>query len=114
MCWNAPEDFQSYPPVRVSVRNCLLSKEEVSTADALQCSRVIRNDPELVTNLAQTGRTPFDYRVLALRRVSLIAPSTSWRMASGTAGPGPSRLWPGSRVEYGVVGRALVSRAQAR
>ena len=43
MRWNAPEDFQSYSPVRVSARNCLMWNTRLPTAS---CAGVRWNDQE--------------------------------------------------------------------
>ena len=43
MRWNAPEDFQSYPPVRVSARNCLMWNTRLPTAS---CAGVCWNNQE--------------------------------------------------------------------
>jgi len=39
--WNGPEDFQSYSPVRVSARNCLMWNRRLPKA---ACARVRWND----------------------------------------------------------------------
>ena len=43
MRWNGHEDFQSYSPVFVSARNCLMWNERVATAS---CAGVCWNDQE--------------------------------------------------------------------
>ena len=43
MRWNAPEDFQSYSPGRVSARNCLMWNRRRPTAS---CAGVCWNAPE--------------------------------------------------------------------
>jgi len=43
MCWNGPEDFQSYSPGRVSACNCLMWNRRFTTAS---CAGMRRNDLE--------------------------------------------------------------------
>src|SRR6266446_1713232 len=43
MRWNTHEDFQTYPPVRGSARNCLMWNKRVTTAS---CAGVRWNDQE--------------------------------------------------------------------
>jgi hypothetical protein len=53
MRWNAHEDFQSYSPVLVSARNCLMWNTRPRRPRALECAGVIRNALELGTTWAQ-------------------------------------------------------------
>ena len=43
MCWNGHEDFQSYSPVFVSARNCLMWNRRLPTAS---CAEVCWSDQE--------------------------------------------------------------------
>jgi hypothetical protein len=57
MRWNAPEDFQSYSPGRVSARNCLMWNTRFPTAS---CAGVCWNDQEgagVGHNLGTTSAT---------------------------------------------------------
>ena len=64
MRWNAPEDFQSYSPVCVSARNCLMWNERVTTAP---CSGVCWSDQEC-TRVGHSLGTTSAVSINALRR----------------------------------------------
>jgi hypothetical protein len=112
MCWNAlecAEDFQSYAPISVSARNCLMWNKRLPTAS---CAGVCWNAPEcagvghnLGTNRSgsywinwsardATGHPRYD-------KAPRAAVSDNGRLCHGDGGPRTGRASPeGANVAY--------------